>query len=119
MECFMLSFVPLLRRSIGFSAVALAGVLLASSGHNSAEALPMQPLAGVDVTPDVSLVRLRGGKRARGLRGKRAGAWRHGRNDHANNHQNHHNADQVGSPGDSRPTHTTDGKPDGGNKNND
>src|SRR5215813_5290858 len=115
MERFMQSFLPLSRRSLGFAGIALAGVLLASSGPNSAAALPMQPLAGVDVTPDVSLVRLRGGKRARGLRGKRGGAWRHGRDDHANNHQNHHNPDQVGSPGDSRPTHTNDDKPTGGN----
>jgi len=111
----MLSFFPLPRRLFGFAAIALGCLLFAGGGHNSAEALPIQPMAGVDVTPDVSLARLRGGKRARGLRGKRGGAWRHGRDDHANNHQNHHNPDQVGSPGDSRPTHTNDDKPTGGN----
>ena len=117
----MLSFFPLLRRLLGFAAVAFACLLLASSGQNGAEALPLRPIAGVDVTPDVSLARLRGGKRGRGLREKRAGARRHGRgsDDHANNHQNNHNPDQVGSPGDSRPTNTNDGKPNGGGKNND
>jgi len=29
------------------------------------EALPLRPIAGVDVMPDVSLARLRGGKRGR------------------------------------------------------
>ena len=114
-------FLPLLRRSLGFVAIALAGLLLTSSGHDSAEALPLRPLAGVDVTPDVSLARLRGGKRARAFREKRAGMRRHGRqlDDRADNHQNHHNPkDQVGSPGDNRPTNTHDGKNNDGGKNN-
>jgi hypothetical protein len=120
-ERFMQPFFPLFRRSLGFAAMAFACVLLASDGHDSAEALPLRPIAGVDVMPDVSLARLRGGKRGRGLREKRAGARRHGRgsDDQANNHQNQHNPDQVGSPGDSRPTNTNDGKPGGGGKNND
>jgi hypothetical protein len=125
MERFMPSFFPLVRRSLGFTAMAFVCLLLASSGHDSAEALPMRPMAGADVTPDVSLARLRGGKRARGLREKRAGARHHGRgsddhaNNHENNHENNHNPpDQVGSPGDSRPPHTNDSKPTDGGKNN-
>src|SRR5262245_11516838 len=115
MERFMQPFFPLFRRSLGFSAIAVAGFLLISSGHDSAEALPLQPLVGVDVTADVTLARLRGGKRARAFRERRAGMRRH-----ANNHQNNHNPkDQVGSPGDSRPTNTNDGKPTGGGNNND
>jgi hypothetical protein len=67
-ERFMQPFFPLFRRSLGFAAMAFACVLLASDGHDSAEALPLRPIAGVDVMPDVSLARLRGGKRGRGLR---------------------------------------------------
>jgi subtilase family protein len=99
----------------------LVCLLLAAGAYNSAEALPFRPMVGVDMTPDLSLVRQRGGKRLRGFRAKKAGAHRLGKQsgEHANNHHNHHiPPDHVGSPGDNRPPPTNDGKPTGG-KNND
>jgi subtilisin family serine protease len=111
----------ILRVSISAAAtLILVCLLVPAGGYNSAEALPIRPMVGVDMTPDLSLVRQRGGKRLRGFRTKKAGAHRPGKQfgEHANNHQNHHTPpDHVGSPGDNRP-HNNDGKP-GGGKNND
>ena len=106
----------ILRVAIGTSAtLILVCLLLAIGGRNSAEALPARPMVGVDMTPDLSLVGQRGGKRLRGFNAKKAGAHRPGKQfgEHANNHP----PDHVGSPGDNRP-HNNDGKP-GGGKNND
>jgi|SRR5262245_14025825 len=109
----------ILRVSISAAAtLILVCLLVPVGGYTSAEALPARPMVGVDMTPDLSLVRQRGGKRLRGFRAKKAGAHRPGKQfgEHANNHQNHHTPpDHVGSPGDNRP-HTNDGKP---GKNND
>src|SRR5262245_61343660 len=110
-----------LRVSISAAAtLILVCLLVPAGGYNSAEALPARPMVGVELTPDLSLVRQRGGKRLRGFKANKAGAHRPGKQfgEHANNHQNHHTPpDQVGSPGDNRP-HNNDGKPPGG-KNND
>ena len=112
----------ILRVSISAAAtLILVCLLVPAGGYNSAEALPARPMVGVDMTPDLSLVRQRGGKRLRGFRAKKAGAHRPGKQsgEHANNHQNHHTPPgQVGSPGDNGPPHNNDGKP-GGGKNND
>lgn len=117
----------ILRVSIGVAATLIVvALLLPAGGYDSAEALPIRPMVGVDVAPDLTLVRQRGGKRLRGFRAKKAGAHRPGKlgqhannHEHANNHQNHHTPPgQGGTPGDSRPPHNNDGKPPGG-KNND
>src|SRR5262249_49178954 len=97
----------MLRGPIGIAATLIVvSLLLPAAGYDSAEALPIRPIAGVDKAPDLTLVRQRGGKRLRGFRAKNAGAHRPGKHsdEHANNHQNNHTPPgQVGSPGDSRP----------------
>ena len=112
----------ILRASLGAAATLIVvGLLLAAGGYDGAAAFPIRPMAGVDTAPDLTLVRKRGGRHMRGFGQKGAGAHRPGRqsDEHANNHQNHHNQpDHVGSPGDNRPSHTNDDKPNGG-KNND
>jgi hypothetical protein len=113
----------ILRVSIGaVVTLMLVCLLLPGGGYNSADALPIRPIVGVDMAPDLTLVRQRGGKRLRGFKAKKAGAHRPGKqsDEHANNHH-HIPPGQAGSPGDSRPPHTNDGKPTHTNdgKNND